>query len=292
MRIFLFILFLPLFISVQASDTAEVYLLAGQSNMQGIGKLKNLKDKPSFKRTFFWNGKEFEAMTPGKTKTSTRNGEFGPEMGFAHVLEASPGKKIYLIKFHASGQPLHHGWDRYKWIGGKPAPNRKNFYPGQSRSDNEAGLHYQSMRKIFDAALKSLKEQKVQYEVKGILWMQGEQDSKNEISASEYGKSLRLLKKRLQEDLNSGEVPFIFGQVLPYEPALKRFTHRHVIRQVMADADSRSGKDGAIPNVWMVSTDKMSLLKDKVHYSAEGQWLLGKAMAITMLESLKKNAHK
>ena len=98
--------------------------------MQGIAKLKNLDTayKKELKNVFFWNGKDFEVFTPGKTKSSHRNGEFGPELGFAYKMaQLKPGKKIYLIKFAASGQPLHHGWNGKKWVGGKASAGRRNF---------------------------------------------------------------------------------------------------------------------------------------------------------------------
>lgn len=267
---------------------AEVYLLAGQSNMQGLGQLKELPSdaqRPPAK-ILFWNGTTFEPLNPGKTKLSSRPGEFGPEIGFAAEMAAKkPEHPIYLIKFYIGGQPLHYGWNGPKWIGGKPGPNRKTFYPGTGPEDPNIGLHYRRMQAMFEKALATLNKNKIAYKVRGVAWMQGEADSKNKTSASEYASMLRLLKSRLQQDLKNRNLPLVYGQVLPYSPPLERFVCRDEIRRQMQEADGRSGKPQAIPGAWMVSTDDFPLRVDHVHYNTEGQLRLGKAFAKTMIEA-------
>ena len=78
-------------------------------------------------------------------------------------------------------------------------------------------------------------------------------------------------------------MPVAFGQVLPHEPAMERFTHRAEIRAQMAAADARSGKPESIPGVTMVSTDGFPLKPDTVHYDAKGQVMLGEAFAKALL---------
>ena len=61
--------------------------------------------------------------------------------------------------------------------------------------------------------------------------MQGEADAKHEVSAGRYDRSLALFKQRLEDDFTGGNnVPFVFGQVLPHDPPLKRFVARDLIR--------------------------------------------------------------
>ena len=97
--------------------------------------------------------------------------------------------------------------------------------------------------------------------------------------------SLARLKTRIEEDLGSPPVPFVFGQVLAPEPALERFTHRELIRERMAQCDMRSGDGLAIAGVWMVATEGMPLRSDTVHYDSAGQALLGQAMALGMIQA-------
>ncbi|MFK7766044.1 MAG: sialate O-acetylesterase [Mariniblastus sp.] len=272
----------------------DVYLLAGQSNMQGIGKIAKLEEKHrgEIPRVQFFTDRQFEDLTVGETKTSTRKNEFGPEVGFGWQLsntsvptsDKADSTEISIVKFHASGQPLHHGWNRNKWEGDNFAPRRLNFYPGENSDDPNKGAHYQAMHKLFTKALADLDRQTINYRLAGFVWMQGEQDSKHAISADAYAQSLRRLKQRIEEDFNHGKpIPMVFGQVLPHTPALPRFNARDMIRKRMAQSDQDSGHANAIEGCKMISTDDFPLLPDSVHYNADGQWMMGTEFAKQLL---------
>ncbi|QQL45867.1 sialate O-acetylesterase [Sulfuriroseicoccus oceanibius] len=111
----------------------DVYLMAGQSNMQGLGKVDQLSPQriDRVQHCYYWNGSAFEVLIPGETKTSRSVAEFGPELGFASVMATSE-RPVYLVKYFASGMPLHHGWHGGTWLGGPAVPGRTNFYPGGS----------------------------------------------------------------------------------------------------------------------------------------------------------------
>lgn len=269
-------------------QAVDVYLLSGQSNMAGAGEASELSAmwQQPIEGAYIFQKDGFKTLTAGD------KGRFGPEIGFAHYLRNNqPGRpEIYLIKFALSGQPLDAGWnggaaDGSSWVSAEPGPNRKTFYPGTSAEDPNVGLHYQALMKHVQAALEAIKADGKSPVLRGIVWMQGEQDAKNETSADRYDKSLERLKNRIEEDLKSKPVPFVFGQVLPHEPAMARFTHRDLIRKRMAQADHRSGNERAIDNVWMVSTDGMELNKDTVHYSTKGLLELGQAFGLEMLKA-------
>jgi hypothetical protein len=258
---------------------ADVWLLAGQSNMQGSGRVDQLPaDVPkNIPHAFFWSGKEFEPLALGKTKTSNTADRFGPEIGFALAM-ATSARPVYLIKYHASGMPLHHGINGGTWVGPDPGLNRRNFYPGEKSADPNAGILYRAMLVRFRDGINNLAGAGKAPVVRGFLWMQGEQDAKHEIAAKTYANSMRRLKVRLGEDLGVA-FPMIYGQALPHEPAMARFTHRMELRRQMALADQASGHPEAIHGAIMVSTDGFGLLSDTVHYDTSGQLKLGRAMA-------------
>jgi hypothetical protein len=271
-----------------SAGEVDVYLLSGQSNMQGNAKLADLPEalQAPIPGCQFWDGKQFVELIPGKTKTSARPGEFGPEITFARTMcELRPGKTIYIVKFYRSGQPLYHGWNGNEWAGGDPAPDRKNFYPGTETDDPNIGTHYRDMMATTQPAFAALREAGHEPRLRGIVWMQGEQDAKHELSAGLYDKALGELKRRIEEDLNSKPVPFVFGQVLPHEPPLERFVWRDLIRSQQARADMRSGTPEAILGCWMVSTDGMPLQDDTVHFSATGYAMMGQAFALGMMQA-------
>jgi len=227
---------------------------------------------------YYFDGK-FQPIVLGKTRTSKRAGELGPEVGFG--LEMATAKRpVYLIKFAASGMPLHHGWNGARWVGGAPAAPRRNFYPGENTADKNKGALYLEMLKKFRGGIAQLKKEGHTPVVRGFAWMQGEQDSKKKESALAYATSLRRLCRRLGEDVGlAGSIPTAFGQVLPHQPAGTRFTHRKEIRAQMVAADAASGHPIAIKNVKMVSTDGFGILPDTVHYNAIGQLRLGREFA-------------
>lgn len=276
----------------------DVYVLAGQSNMQGTAKVKGLP--AAFNRpmpnVFFWNGTAFEQLLPGKTKTSAREDEFGPELTFAATMASyHPGRLIYLIKYNAGDAALHHGWNGDIWEGGEAKPGRQNFYPGEGPDDPNAGMQYLNLRNLVRTALENLKKTTLPFRVRAIVWMQGEHDSKQQESALAYPANLARLKRRIEEDLGCGPVPLVYGQVLPYEPALTRFVARREIRASQQVAHCLSGQPAAIRGAWMIATDGMPLQPDTVHYAPMGQAMLGEAFALGVLqaeEALKVKAEQ
>ncbi|MFN3150057.1 sialate O-acetylesterase [Bremerella sp.] len=272
---------------VSAQDVVDVYILSGQSNMAGSGNKSQLPEK--WKATLpsvqYWDGTQFVDFDP-TTLNLNGGGRFGPEVGFAGTMASlQPGRTIYVVKFALSGQPLHAGFNGAKWMGEEPGPNRNTFYAGTSPEDPNIGNHYKRLHDQFTKAFAALKEAGKTPQLKGIAWMQGEADAKQEVSAVNYDKSIALLKSRIEEDCQSGPVPFAMGQVLPHVPWMERFTHRAEIRQAQADADMRSSSDRAIPGVWNVPTDGMPLLADTVHYDTTGQLMLGTSFALGVLEA-------
>ncbi len=262
-------------------------MLSGQSNMAGSGRADQLPEEwqQPIEGAYIFRDGRFQTLVAGKTG---RSGRFGPEVGFARSMLGDQSNKpeIYLIKFALSGQPLDAGWDGGKWVGPEPGPDRKTFYPGTHPDDPNIGLHYKKLSEHVEAAMQRLMDDGYTPVLKGFVWMQGEADAKHEVSAGRYDRSLSLLKERIEQEhgLKDG-TPFVFGQVLPHEPAHKRFVARDLIRRRMADAHWSSGTKHAIDNVWMVPTEGMDLLKDTVHYSTNGQLALGQAFGRVMLEA-------
>ena len=271
---------------------ARVYLLSGQSNMNGSGQANQLSEfwQQPIEGVTIYRAGAFKPVIAGNK--DGKSGRFGPEVGFAHYMrQNNPNpSKLFIIKFALSGQPLDAGWSKPTangggWLGPEPGPNRTTFYPGTSPDDPNIGLHYKRLMSHVATAMEQIKQDGYIPELQGIVWMQGEADAKHEISAGRYDQSLAHFKKRIEEDLSSDSVPFVFGQVLPHEPALDRFTARDLIRKRMAQADNRSGDERAVDNIWMVPTEGMELLKDTVHYSTKGQLALGQAFGLEMLKA-------
>ncbi|MGB5488988.1 MAG: sialate O-acetylesterase [Lysobacterales bacterium] len=267
---------------VGQANAVDVYILSGQSNMDGYGSTAELPDslKSVIQGAYIWSGSDFIELDP------MSNSEFGPEVAFAWTyLNLVPGRDIYLVKQAVGGIPLHPGWDSYIWKGLPPGPGRDNYYPGISLNDPNIGNQYRQLSDVFLAALQKLDDDNIPHVIKGVVWMQGEADAKGEESATAYASYLKIFSDRIHEDLGipGTIVPLVYGQVLPYEPTADRFTHRVETRQSQANADRDSGHQDSFENAYMVSTDDASLLEDHVHYDTEGQLMIGTAFAEEMI---------
>lgn len=267
-------------------DVVDVYVLSGQSNMHGLARLSGVHPdsrKPP-RNCFVWDDTDFVALAPVPSSGPVGT-LFGPELSFCLAMaQLEPDRAHYLIKYAVPGRGLHHGWLERKWLPGPPKPGRANFYPGETATDPNMGRHYAELRTEFDAALNALKANGVAYEVRGVLWMQGETDAINSISARAYAAGLARFNKRIQQDLGSGEIPLVFGQILPRPPMSKFYAFREEVRRNQAEAHWNSGKPAAIPGAWMVATEGMPVGRQRLHFTAEGQIRLGHAMAVALVQ--------
>ena len=120
----------------------DVYLLAGQSNMDGRGlvsKLSAEQQKPIDNAIIFYRNAGrtsdgWQKLAPGfsvppKYKGDFPSPTFGPEIGFAQsMLKADPNRKLALIKGSKGGTNLRADWK-----------------PGV-RGDKESGLGREGIR--------------------------------------------------------------------------------------------------------------------------------------------------
>lgn len=193
----------------------SVFILAGQSNMDGRGSTAELSGplavwatpqrdvrlaySNSTKRGAYTSG-GFVPLQPGYSvkpgvfekegKSFTFPGTtFGPEVSFGRTLaEALPKERIALIKFSEGGTSLSIDW----------AP------------DNADGVYPQCLAFVRQA-LKTLRADGDLVELSGVVWHQGESDFK--LPPGEYRVLLKGFIARLRKDLNSPDLPFIVGEV-------------------------------------------------------------------------------
>jgi hypothetical protein len=191
MKYFTLILSLALFAQAasaipEKAENFQLFLLAGQSNMAGRGKLDDAGKKP-VRRVFALNKKmEWQpAVDPLHWDKSAAGVGIGKTFA-AIVAEKNPGDSIGLIPAAAGGSPIS------TWV------------PG--------AYHDQTKSHPYDDALKRAKLAMEKGTLKAILWHQGESDS-NKHSAASYEKRLGELINRFRTDLGQPELPFIIGQL-------------------------------------------------------------------------------
>lgn len=159
----------------------EIYLLIGQSNMAGRGKVDPATNK-SHPRVLKLDkqGKWVPATDPLHFDKPKIAG-VGPGSGFGPVIaEAKPGVTIGLIPAAVGGTPLS------RWVKGGD---------------------------LYERAVKLAKENQKYGEIKGAIWHQGEGDSSNAKLYNSYQKRLSGMITDLRKDLNEPDMPFVMGEL-------------------------------------------------------------------------------
>ena len=233
-----------------AMAKTRVFILAGQSNMNGLGTASELKapyDKPPAK-VKIWDGKGWKDLGPG---VGTNPEYFGPEIAFGHAMrEAYPDDPICLIKYAAGGTALYNDWS----------------------PEGEGGPQYKQFMATVKAALGHLKEANVKYSIEGMMWMQGESDA-HEGQGEAYETNLTAFIKHIRSVVKSKKLPFILARIRTHYGSPDNNAKVREAQQQVAEAMDR---------VAWFDTDAYKM-RDPGHYNTEGQIDLGKDFAASFL---------
>ena len=202
-------------ITVKNTKT-KVFLLAGQSNMDGRAKASGLSkiDRQRLKKaqknvTLYYNFGEGKPLDTTKVAehTAKKFGEdylFGPELFFGiKMSEKYPNHKIILIKRARGGMSLYGAWNP-DWTLEKATLIKEAKQP---KLYSEFVDYSRNVLSKLD---------KDSYELCGMLWVQGESDSgkKGGTKPSEtYEANLTKLISKVRIDFKHPKLPFLMFQV-------------------------------------------------------------------------------
>ncbi|MCG8586083.1 MAG: sialate O-acetylesterase [Pirellulales bacterium] len=296
-------LFIP--ISAVAKEPVKVFILAGQSNMQGHGHAKanpranegkgslewltkNPKTAARFKHLVDDNGDwvtrdDVQIMYLGRNGDlapgfGAREGLIGPELGFGHVVGDALDQPVLLIKLAWGGKSLG-----------------KHFRPPSS--GGEVGPYYKDVLKLTKEALTEAKKEFPQYadrkfELAGIGWHQGWNDRVNQGFNDEYEKNMANFIRDIRKDLGKPKLPFVIA-----ETGMSGHEEKHPRALSLMKAQAAVVKhDEFQGNVAFVGTKDFFRPKDQspsgqsYHWNsnAETYYLIGDGMGKAMLKLLKK----
>ena len=169
-----------------APPPTRIFVLGGQSNMQGRGSVSQL---PAAYRSpppnvVIWDGRSWVPLRPQGLNDTT----FGPEIGFGFALaKAHPDQRIGLVKVAAGGSSMI------------------DWNPHDSTS------LYASLRQRARRALRSAPNAVLS----GVLWAQGESDARSEDLARAYAARVDSLIAAFRRDLGAPRLPFFCLEVNP-----------------------------------------------------------------------------
>ncbi|WP_434036688.1 sialate O-acetylesterase [Formosa sp. 4Alg 33] len=240
----------------------KVFILGGQSNMDGTGKGEELPEEylVAPKNSMIWDNKEKKWVTLRTDSFSKRRKyKFGPEVAFTHLLaEKFPNYTIAIIKTSGGGTKL--------W---------KHWLPEQNM--------YKAFLRNINNGLADLDKQNIPYEVCGMLWMQGESDAETLEWANAYEDNLKVLYKDVRLQMDKPELPIVMGRIsiglLRETPWVFDYT------EVVQAAQDRVAK--ADKHVRIINTDKLETLKDNTHFNSESNIWLGHKMGKLMIKEIK-----
>ncbi len=211
----------------------DVYICAGQSNMQGARSQKSLL--PPELRTvqeniFVFDGADWRRMEPAEQG-------FGPEISFAVQMQAASGKPVGIIKYSKGGTSLGRDWN-----------------------PKDPDSLYAKLRQRVGAARQSMPIQ-----LKGMIWMQGERDSRDETMAAAYRENLESFIQTARRDFKVPQMGFVAGRVNPLYP---------FVDQVRLAQESCRSEKYAI-----INCDDLIKYGDNLHYDTPSIVEMGRRFA-------------
>lgn len=250
-----------------AEDPVAVYLMAGQSNLVGEGLIENLDDPQygvRFPAANIWGISSLEGDRPRTDFVDLAPGfdgyydYLGPELSFGRRIVALTHEEVYLIKDGLGATNLENDW----------APDGINN-------------SYDRFTQTVDTALAHLTAQGIAYEIKGMVWMQGESDVWNENFAAAYEENLNEFVTDVRSRYGS-DLPIAIGLIRGDLPT----DNPEPLAQVRAAQRAVETTD---THTYLVDTDSFGdgdavLKPDAVHYNAVGQVLLGTSFAEALID--------
>ena len=212
-------------LAVNTNKPVKVFLLAGQSNMVGMGTIAG--SAPGTLETLTREDNKFSHLVDAQTNWTVRsdvyfyearigfnggplapgqNGKatIGPELQFGHLMGHLFDEQVLLIKTAQGNRSL--GWD---------------FRPpssGNTSTQIWEGLEYDLMIEGFTNALENIDTLLPGYvgqgyEIAGFAWWQGHKDSGDAGHASGYETNLVNLIKDVRTDLGVPDLPAVVATV-------------------------------------------------------------------------------
>lgn len=245
------------------SKPVKVFILGGQSNMDGCGKKEELPESYTThpENSMIWdNKKEAWVQLATDSFSERRKYKFGPEIAFSHLLARRyPEYTIAIVKTSGGGTKL--------W---------KHWLPNQGM--------YKRFLKNIDSACTQLSNSGTPYEIEGMLWMQGESDAETIEWADAYENNLKTLFTDVRKEMDNTDLPIIMGRIsiglLRKTPWCFDYTER-----VQEAQDRVAAEDD---NTFIINTNNLSTLKDNTHFDTKSQIYLGKKMGKLMVKELDR----
>lgn len=301
----------------------QVFILMGQSNMLGFGKVKGEKEGTLEKATkagkYPYLVDDSGAWTTrkdvrnvrvmnGKTYTNdwmspSNSGKIGPEMGIGYAIGEVVDAPVMILKSCIGNRSL--GWDLLPpgskqfvagdmtYAGYKDNPDKWKTGTEGKKVNWYAGKQYdtdtQGAKKVLEELDKYYPRAK-SYEIAGFVWWQGDKDRYDAVHAANYEKNLVQLIKTLRKDFNAPKAKFVCATLGQTEKDAEG--NEGMILNAMMAIDGNSGKypdyQGNVATVYSNPLSKGGASNGHYGGNAETYQNIGEALGRAMAELLMK----
>lgn len=276
----------------------RLYVMAGQSNMEGFGFSKDLTEEmrhPNYDVMCF-NGTiagdndiehackgVWDYLRPGFGTGYTSNDlfntysdRFGPELAFGwQIAKEHPNEKIAIIKYARGGSGIPAGssgfgtWD--------PVFN-------EGLGLNQLDFYYNTLKKAL--ADKDINNDGIEDELIpcGIIWMQGETDGMHLNTAKDYYNNLTRTMQLFRASLRDNDLPVVIGKI---SDSVKNGPGKHIQYDYLIHKAQQKFCETDAHAVWVENPDNYRFIEDGWHFQSDCFIDLGTAFAKAM-KSLEK----
>jgi hypothetical protein len=310
---------------VHAVLPLRIYLLVGQSNMEGKGSIQHLGElllaNSNTRSTYQHYGQpgnytqrddvhvyfQDEELYQGPLTVgfgSPINEAFGPELEFGWIVgDDYHGGNVLIIKCAWGGKDLavdfrspSSGMGNYTYCDndGSCHPYKPTHYGQYYRKTVETIL---SVIKNLDAVVPSSNgDMLLQYEVAGLVWFQGWNDVINDSKVAEYGSNLANFICDMRLDLETPNLPVVIGElgqagpVISVNAGLPHAALRRQMRKVTQQAEFMGNTRYVMTSPYVSGAeDGAERFNGDYHYygRADTFFYIGRAFGTAMIQLLE-----
>jgi len=231
-------------------ENFHLYLLMGQSNMAGRGKVQSIDTLTHPRVLMLDKNLNWElARDPMHFDKSVAGVGLG--LTFGKIMANGDNNiKIGLIPTAVGGSSINHWYQDSLF-------QQTNTYP-------------------YNDMIKRAKEAMTQGTLKGILWHQGESDSNTELDMKSYKQKFEAMLDSIKQDLGIESVPIVMGEIGYF--FYPKATYAKQINGVIAEIAASQQCIG------LVTSENLNHKGDSTHFDSDSYHALGIRYAAKMQE--------
>jgi len=304
----------------------QVFVLAGQSNMVGMGSvemLTKLVNNNMTRATYehlvddnnawmtrddvkvFFPEIQGDEPVPLSVGLGFTNERFGPELEFGRILGDNYDGPTLIIKTAYNGKDMAVDFrPPTRGIGHSTTWQQggSKDLPEAPLPSEEYGKAYHKMTRTIHSALAGIEEGGWfegydTWELKGLVWWHGWNDHMYPKKLQEYEEGLKHLIRDVRHDLNTPELPVVIGEmgqngIHPLGPAESKTVEMRRIQRAVAHADEfRDLTRFVMTSAYYIEGGET--YDGNYHYNGRADTFcqVGKAFGQTMVQLLEDYAH-